>query len=256
MHLTDRIRAHNHESDVNFHNPAAVAVRNLRSAAFARSRRESASEVGSNMHLALHIPHSRRRRAPPPRAAATAAAVAAAAARYDVRVVDLAPCDQQQRQLQRQQQTETAPPAATVVHPSVPEMDNFERFGEVEDHAARRRGDHSHPCVRSGSPTPPPGGRDLSSSPSPSSSLSSPPPSDWRSLRNDTILRFRRNLQNRNSAAAELPIRFGPKILLKCDRRKTGPKYPCTRIDDGYKSSFSLNHKLNHYDRRIDYFLT
>jgi hypothetical protein len=48
------------------------------------------------MHLALHIPHSRRRRAPPPRAATTAAAAvaAAAAARYDVRVVDLALCDQ------------------------------------------------------------------------------------------------------------------------------------------------------------------
>jgi hypothetical protein len=46
-------------------------------------------------------------------------------------------------------------------------------------------------------------------------------------------------------------IRFGPKILLECARLKTGPKYPCTRIDYGYKSSFSLNHKLNHYDRRI-----
>jgi hypothetical protein len=33
--------------------------------------------------------------------------------------------------------------------------------------------------------------------------------------------------------------------------RQTGPKYPTIRIDDGYKSSFSLNHKFNHYDRRI-----
>ena len=41
---------------------------------------------------------------------------------------------------------------------------------------------------------------------------------------------------------AGIAIRFGPKILLKCDRRKTGPKYPCTGLDDGYKSSFSLNH--------------
>ena len=65
---------------------------------------------------------------------------------------------------------------------------------------------------------------------------------DWTSLRNDIISRYRRNLQNRNSAAAGIAIRFGPKILLKCDRRKTGPKYPCTGLDDGYKSSFSLNH--------------
>ena len=65
---------------------------------------------------------------------------------------------------------------------------------------------------------------------------------DWTSLRNDTISRNRRNLQNRNSAAAGIAIRFGPKILLKCDRRQTGPKYPCTGLDDGYKSSFSLNH--------------
>jgi hypothetical protein len=38
-------------------------------------------------------------------------------------------------------------------------------------------------------------------------------------------------------------------------RVKTGPKYPCARIDYGYKSSFSLNHKLNHYhyDRRISF---
>jgi hypothetical protein len=58
-------------------------------------------------------------------------------------------------------------------------------------------------------------------------------------------------MQNMNSAAAEIAIRSGPKILLKCDRRQTGPKYPTIRIDDGYKSSFSLNHKFNHYDRRI-----
>jgi hypothetical protein len=59
------------------------------------------------------------------------------------------------------------------------------------------------------------------------------------------ILRNVRNLQNRNSAAAEIAIRFGPKILLKCSVRKTGPKYPTIGLDDGYKSSFSLNHKLN-----------
>eukprot|EP01047_Picozoa_sp_COSAG01_P010057 COSAG01_NODE_422_length_17262_cov_42.635903_11_plen_192_part_00 len=63
-----------------------------------------------------------------------------------------------------------------------------------------------------------------------------------RSLRNPRISRNRRNLQNRNSAAAEIAIRFGPEILLECARLKTGPKYPCTRIDYGYKSSFSLNH--------------
>ena len=50
-----------------------------------------------------------------------------------------------------------------------------------------------------------------------------------RSLRKYTISRNRRNLQNRNSAAAEIPIRFRPKILLKCSVTKTGPKYPCTR---------------------------
>jgi hypothetical protein len=73
---------------------------------------------------------------------------------------------------------------------------------------------------------------------------------DLRSLANGRISRNLRNLQNRNSAATEIAIRFGPKILLKCVRLKTGPKYPCTRIDDGYKSSFSLNHKFSHYDRR------
>eukprot|EP01043_Picozoa_sp_COSAG02_P066931 COSAG02_NODE_10579_length_1908_cov_5.801548_1_plen_117_part_10 len=36
-----------------------------------------------------------------------------------------------------------------------------------------------------------------------------------RSLGNPRISRNRRNLQNRNSAAAEIAIRFGPKILLK-----------------------------------------
>jgi hypothetical protein len=70
-----------------------------------------------------------------------------------------------------------------------------------------------------------------------------------RSLRKYTISRNRRNLQNRNSAAAEIAIRFGPKILLKCVSRKTGPKYPTIGLDYGYKSSFSLNHKFNHYDR-------
>jgi hypothetical protein len=53
---------------------------------------------------------------------------------------------------------------------------------------------------------------------------------DWASLTNGRISRNRRNLQNRNSAASEISIRFGPKILLKCDRRKTGPKYPTIRI--------------------------
>jgi hypothetical protein len=28
-------------------------------------------------------------------------------------------------------------------------------------------------------------------------------------------------------------IRFGPKLLLKCSVRKTGPKYPTIRLDDG-----------------------
>ena len=65
---------------------------------------------------------------------------------------------------------------------------------------------------------------------------------DWTSLRKYRISRYRRNLQNRNSAAAGIAIRFGPKLLLKCDRRQTGPKYPTTSLDDGYKSSFSLNH--------------
>jgi hypothetical protein len=71
-----------------------------------------------------------------------------------------------------------------------------------------------------------------------------------RSLGNPRISRNRRNLQNRNSAATEIAIRFGPKILLKCDRRETGPKYPTIGLDYGYKSSFSLNHRFNHYDRR------
>ena len=56
---------------------------------------------------------------------------------------------------------------------------------------------------------------------------------DWTSLRKYRISRYRRNLQNRNSAAAGIAIRFGPNILLKCDRRQTGPKYPCTGLDDG-----------------------
>eukprot|EP01047_Picozoa_sp_COSAG01_P002306 COSAG01_NODE_60_length_29981_cov_23.262533_31_plen_99_part_00 len=46
---------------------------------------------------------------------------------------------------------------------------------------------------------------------------------DWTSLRNDIISRNRRNLQNRNSAAAGIAIRFGPNVLLKCSVRKTGP---------------------------------
>jgi hypothetical protein len=33
--------------------------------------------------------------------------------------------------------------------------------------------------------------------------------------------------------------------------RETGPKYPTIGLDYGYKSSFSLNHRFNHYDRRI-----
>ena len=64
----------------------------------------------------------------------------------------------------------------------------------------------------------------------------------WRLPTNDRISRNFRKLQNTNSAAAEIAIRFGPKILLECSVRETGPKYPCTRIDYGYKSSFSLNH--------------
>jgi hypothetical protein len=59
-----------------------------------------------------------------------------------------------------------------------------------------------------------------------------------RSLRKYTISRNRRNLQNRNSAAAEIAIRFGPKILLKCDRRESGPKFRTIGLDYGYKSSF------------------
>ena len=54
-----------------------------------------------------------------------------------------------------------------------------------------------------------------------------------RSLRNRRISRNRRNLQNRNSAAAEIAIRFGPKILLKCDRRETGPKFRTTGLTTG-----------------------
>jgi hypothetical protein len=79
-----------------------------------------------------------------------------------------------------------------------------------------------------------------------------------RSLRNDTISRNCRNLQNRIPAATEIAIRFRPKILLKCSVRKTGPKYryPTIGLDyGGYKSSFSLNHKFNHYDRRIRFSL-
>ena len=68
-----------------------------------------------------------------------------------------------------------------------------------------------------------------------------------RSLRNDVISRNRRNLQNRNSAAAGIAIRFGPNVLLKCSVRQTGPKYPTITLDFTYKSSFSLNHKFNHY---------
>ena len=54
-----------------------------------------------------------------------------------------------------------------------------------------------------------------------------------RSLRNPRISRNRRNLQNRNSAAAEIAIRFGPKILLKCSVRKTGPKFRTTGLTTG-----------------------
>eukprot|EP01047_Picozoa_sp_COSAG01_P135917 COSAG01_NODE_66231_length_270_cov_17.578947_1_plen_75_part_10 len=38
-------------------------------------------------------------------------------------------------------------------------------------------------------------------------------PKNRVSLRNDIISRYRRNLQNRNSAAAGIAIRFGPNIL-------------------------------------------
>ena len=65
---------------------------------------------------------------------------------------------------------------------------------------------------------------------------------DWTSLRNGSISRNRRNLQNRNSAAAGIAIRFGPTVLLKCSVRQIGPKYPTTTLDFAYKSSFSLNH--------------
>ena len=83
---------------------------------------------------------------------------------------------------------------------------------------------------------------------------------DWTSLRNDLISRYRRNLQNRNSVAAGIAIRFGPNILLKCSVRQTGPKYPTTTLDDGYKSSFSLNHYVQslrpaHSRRRVQIFV-
>jgi hypothetical protein len=71
---------------------------------------------------------------------------------------------QQQRLLASSYHTETAPPAATSVRMAQSEMDYYERLGVVEDSAARRRGDHSHPRMRSESPNPPPGGRALSSS--------------------------------------------------------------------------------------------
>jgi hypothetical protein len=73
-----------------------------------------------------------------------------------------------------------------------------------------------------------------------------------RSLRKYTISRNRRNLQNRNSAAAEIAIRFGPEILLKCVRRKTGPKYSIQQLVSTTGTnlrSHSID-KLNHYDRR------
>ena len=73
-----------------------------------------------------------------------------------------------------------------------------------------------------------------------------------RSLRNDTISRNRRNLQNRNSAAAEIAIRFGPKILLKCSVRKTGPKFRTTGLTTGInlRSTLTRQAQTNHYDRR------
>ena len=55
-------------------------------------------------------------------------------------------------------------------------------------------------------------------------------------LRKYTISRNFGNLQNRNSAAAGIAIRFGPKLLLKCSGLKTGPKYPTIRSDDACKS--------------------
>ena len=64
---------------------------------------------------------------------------------------------------------------------------------------------------------------------------------DWTSLRKYRISRYRRNLQNRNSAAAGIAIRFGPNILLKCPVRQTVPEYPTITLDFAYKSSFSLN---------------
>ena len=71
-----------------------------------------------------------------------------------------------------------------------------------------------------------------------------------RSLRKYTISRNRQNLQNRNSEAAEIAIRFGPKILLKCSVRKTGPKYPTITLDFAYKSSFSLNRSCTATDHK------
>jgi hypothetical protein len=62
-----------------------------------------------------------------------------------------------------------------------------------------------------------------------------------RSLRKYTISRNRRNLQNRNSAAAEIAIRFGPKILLKCSVRKTGPKFRTTGLTTGINLRSTLN---------------
>jgi hypothetical protein len=62
-----------------------------------------------------------------------------------------------------------------------------------------------------------------------------------RSLGNPRISRNRRNLQNRNSAAAEIAIRFGPKILLKCSVRKTGPKFRTTGLTTGINLRSTLN---------------
>eukprot|EP01047_Picozoa_sp_COSAG01_P080048 COSAG01_NODE_15412_length_1339_cov_165.281225_1_plen_214_part_10 len=46
-------------------------------------------------------------------------------------------------------------------------------------------------------------------------------------------------------------IRFGPKLLLKCDRRQTGPKISNNWSRGRYKSSFSLNHYVQSIGLRM-----
>ena len=61
-----------------------------------------------------------------------------------------------------------------------------------------------------------------------------------RSLTNRRNSRNCRNLQNRNSAASGIAIRFEPKILLKCSMRETGPKYPTIGLDYMYVLAISF----------------